>query len=59
MYRTVDRKFKRRKNKGSIRADFEGDESSSEEEPLPGPGHHLQSHHASTFNKQDYLHDHP
>jgi len=41
LYRTADRINKRRKNKGSIRADFEGDDTSSDEEPVPGPGAHL------------------
>jgi hypothetical protein len=41
IYRTAEKRFKRRKNKGSIRADFEEGDTTSDEEPLPGPGHHL------------------
>ena len=59
IYRTAEKRFKRRKNRGSIRADFEEGDTTSDEEPLPGPGHHLQDHHVTTFNKQSYLHDHP
>ena len=59
LWRTADRITKKRKNKGSIRADFEGDDTSSDEEALPGPGAHLKSQHVTTFNKQEYLHDHP
>ena len=59
LWRTADRITKKRKNKGSIRADFEGDDTSSDEEALPGPGAHLKSQHITTFNKQEYLHDHP
>jgi hypothetical protein len=51
LYRTADRINKRRKNKGSIRADFEGDDTSSAEEGSPAPGQHLNAHHVSTFNK--------
>lgn len=51
LYRIADRINKRRKNKGSIRADFEGDDSSSEEGNSPAPGQHLNAHHVSTFNK--------
>lgn len=59
IFRTADQRTKRRKNKGSIRADFEEGDTTSDEEPQPGPGHHLQEHHVTTFNKQSYLHDHP
>ena len=38
MYRTVNEKKKRKKNRGSIRADFEEGDTSSEEEAEPG--HH-------------------
>lgn len=41
IFRTADQRTKRRKNKGSIRADFEEGDTTSEEGPMPGPGHHL------------------
>ena len=53
-------KRKRRKNGGSIRADWEEEDSASEEEGgLPGPGEYLQDHHTSTFGSEPILHDHP
>ena len=52
------RKLKR-KNKGSIRANWEDDDDSEEDEITPGPGAHLQHHHTSTFGMVPIVHDHP
>lgn len=59
MWNTVTKK-KKKKNKGSIRADWEesGSESEHEGEQL-GPGQYLQDFHASTFGSEPILHDHP
>ena len=51
---------KKMKNRGSIRADFEGSDSESENEGKQlGPGHYLQEFHTSTFGNEPILHDHP
>jgi hypothetical protein len=59
MFRTAKEIRKRRKNKGSIRADFEEGDQTSEEEPTPGPGNYLKNYHITTFGQQPILHDHP
>lgn len=59
MYRTAKQVKRRVKNKGSIRADFEEGDTTSEEEPSPGPGGYLKQYHTSTFGQQPILHDHP
>lgn len=46
-----DGKKKRIKNRGSIRADFEEGDSTSEEGPDPGPGNYLRNYHVSTFGQ--------
>ena len=49
MFRTMAATKKRRKNKGSIRADYEEGDTSSDEGPEPGPGNYLKNYHVSTF----------
>ena len=51
------RKLKK-KNVGSIRANWEEGDS-SEDDIAPGPGAHLQHHHTTTFGMQSIVHDHP
>ena len=58
-FRTADQKRKRTKNKGSIRADFEEGDTTSEEGAGPGPGNYLKGYHVTTFGQQPILHDHP
>ena len=46
---TSNGKKKRKKNRGSIRADYEEGDTTSEEGEPPGPGDYLTRHHTSTF----------
>jgi hypothetical protein len=59
MFRTLNVTKKRIKNKGSIRADYEEGNTTSEEETEPGPGKYLKNYHISKLGQQPILHDHP
>ena len=59
MWRTVNGPRKRIKNRGSIRADYEEGDSTSEEGPEPGPGNYLKNHHVSEFGQMKVFHNHP
>lgn len=49
LWRTVNVPKKRIKNRGSIRADYEEGDTTSEEGADPGPGGYLKNHHVSDF----------
>lgn len=49
IFRDMSVRKKRIKNRGSIRADYEEGDTTSEEGPDPGPGNYLRNYHVSTF----------
>lgn len=59
LWRTVNLPKKRIKNRGSIRADYEEGDTTSEEGPDPGPGKYLKNHHVSEFGQMAIFHNHP
>jgi hypothetical protein len=50
---------RKKKNTGSIRANWEEGDSDEDDNVTPGPGAHLQHHHTSTFGIIPIVHDHP
>ena len=54
------KRAKRRRNNGSIRADFEENSSSDDDYCQPGPGEYLREKHTSQFsNEPNFVHDNP
>ena len=52
-------KVVRKRNRGSIRDNYEEESNSSDDGKVPGPGDYLTLDQTSTFGRQAYIHDYP